>query len=99
MDRKELHLRLTLFARERLEPGFPENHTRAAAELRLRALEHAFVEEERAAVAEQAAGAPGDADAFVRWFEALRETGPGQGDPFFPWLAGTASLEIGRAHV
>jgi hypothetical protein len=92
MDRKELHLRLTLFARERLEPGFPENHTRAAAELRLRALEHAFVEEERAAVAEQAAGAPGDADAFVRWFEALRETGPGQGDPFFPWLAGTASL-------
>ncbi|HET9754012.1 MAG TPA: iron-containing redox enzyme family protein, partial [Myxococcales bacterium] len=92
MDRQELHLRLALFARERLEPGFPEDPARAAKELRLRALEQAFVEEERAAVVRQAAEAPGDADGFVGWFEALRETGPGQGDPLFPWLAGAASM-------
>ena len=36
--------------------------------------------------------APTDPDGFVAWFEALKETGPGQGDPLFPWLA-----EAGRA--
>jgi len=92
MDRKELHLCLTRFARERLEPGFPSDRAPAAAELRLRALEQAFVEEERAAAAAQAAEVPRDADGFVRWFEALRETGPGQGDALFPWLAQSASL-------
>jgi heme oxygenase-like protein len=92
MDRKELHLCLTRFARERLEPGFPTDPAPAADEARLHALEKAFVEEERAAVAKQAAEAPRDADDFVRWFESLRETGPGQDDPLFPWLAETASL-------
>ena len=24
---------------------------------------------------------------FIAWFEELKETGPGQGDPLFPWLA------------
>jgi hypothetical protein len=90
MDLKELHLRLARFARERLEPGFPTDP--APADEELRAAEHAFVEEERAAVAERAAAAPRDADGFVRWFESLRESGPGQGDPLFPWLAQTASL-------
>ncbi|HEY6910239.1 MAG TPA: iron-containing redox enzyme family protein [Myxococcales bacterium] len=90
MDRKELHLRLARFARERLEPGFPADPAPAAEEAH--ALEQAFVAEERAAVAEQAAEAPREAGAFVRWFESLRERGPGQGDPLFPWLAETASL-------
>lgn len=90
MDRNELHLRLTRFARERLEPGFPTDPVPAAEELH--ALEQAFVAEERAAVVEQAAEAPSDAGEFVRWFESLREIGPGQGDPLFPWLAETASL-------
>jgi heme oxygenase-like protein len=92
MDRKELHLCLTRFARERLDPGFPTDPSPAADQALLRALEQAFVEEERAAATEQAAEAPRDPDGFVRWFEALRETGPGQGDPLFPWLAGSASL-------
>jgi hypothetical protein len=90
MDRKELHLRLTRFARERLEPGFPTDPLPAAEELH--ALERAFIDEERAAVMEQAAEAPRDAGEFVRWFESLRDIGPGQGDPLFPWLAQTASL-------
>ncbi len=33
---------------------------------------------------------PTDADGFVAWFEALRESGPGQGDRLFPWLAQAA---------
>ena len=34
-----------------------------------------------------------EVDAFIAWFERLEETRPGQGDPLFPWLAGTASAE------
>ena len=34
---------------------------------------------------------PVDADGFIAWFEALRATGPGQGDPLFPWLAASAT--------
>jgi hypothetical protein len=30
---------------------------------------------------------------FIAWFEDLKERGPGQDDPLFPWLATTASLE------
>jgi hypothetical protein len=59
----------------------------------MRMTEGYFVEIERARVFEDAAGAPWDAAAFVRWFEALRERGPGQGDALFPWLATRATLE------
>jgi hypothetical protein len=87
----ELHLALAGLARARLEPALPEAPALPDEE-RLRALEAAFVESERAAVAERAAEAPRAPDAFVGWFESLRETGPGQGDALFPWLATRASL-------
>lgn len=90
MNAHEIHLALTLFARERLEPRLPDRPPPGGDGLR--ALEIAFVEEQRADVAGRAAGAPRDPDGFVRWFEALRENGPGQGDPLFPWLAASASL-------
>ena len=35
---------------------------------------------------------PSGVDDFIDWFEELKETGPGQGDPLFPWLAEAASL-------
>jgi hypothetical protein len=56
-------------------------------------LEGAFLEELRAEVAAEAAAAPRAPEAFLAWFEALAETGPGQGDPLFPWLADEASLD------
>lgn len=56
-------------------------------------LEHGFIEELRAEVREHAAEAPTDADGFITWFEALKETGPGQHDPLFPWLAEQASRD------
>src|SRR5438067_4808886 len=92
MDPAHLHSALMLFARDRLEPRLPEQVRDSDDAPRLRALEALFVEEERAAVQPLARRAPRDADAFVRWFEALRDTGPGQGDPLFPWLAGSATL-------
>jgi len=95
---ERLHAQLAAFNRTRLAPRLPysDEHQRAqtmqlerAAEL----VERIFVERERAQIARRAATAPTEPEAFVRWFETLREEGPGQGDPLFPWLAERASLE------
>src|SRR3546814_2555234 len=56
-------------------------------------LEGEFMETLRSEVADEAALAPTEAGDFLAWFEGLRETGPGQGDPLFPWLASHASKE------
>ncbi|HZG10019.1 MAG TPA: iron-containing redox enzyme family protein [Allosphingosinicella sp.] len=84
---------LATWNQERLEPGFPEADWEKILdrEHRMKRLEGAFVEALRGEVAEAAAAAPDDADGFIAWFEALAETGPGQGDPLFPWIADTAS--------
>ena len=81
--------------RERLQPGFPEPDWQKMMErdLRMARLEGGFLEELRAEVAEEAAAVPSDADGFIAWFEHLKEVGPGQGDPLFPWLAEQASAE------
>lgn len=92
MDPTKLHLALAHFAQRRLRPALPETPIHQPEDLRLRALEAAFLEDEREAVADRAAAAPEEPEAFVRWFEALREEGPGQGDPLFPWLMTRASL-------
>ncbi|MFO0746650.1 MAG: iron-containing redox enzyme family protein [Myxococcota bacterium] len=62
----------------------------------MRGLELDLLDAERRAVAARAASSPVDPDAFVRWFAALREDGPGQGDALFPWLA---TRHARRAHV
>jgi len=80
--------------RQRLAPALPSEDWQLVldGDAKLLRLEGAFLEELRAEVAEEAAAAPREADAFLAWFEALAETGPGQGDPLFPWLAKEASL-------
>ena len=62
-------------------------------EMRLRELENAFLENECAAIAEQASAAPSEPRAFMQWYEGLRDTGPGQNDPLFPWLATEATID------
>lgn len=81
--------------RERLEPGFPSNdwQRRFERDVRMERLQGAFVEELRAEVADEAAAAPTDVDGFIAWFEGLQATGPGQGDPLFPWLAERADRD------
>ena len=91
MTPHELHFELALFAQRRLRPAFPDA-PHYAADARLMAMEAAFVEEERAAVAAEAISAPADPEGFVAWFEGLKQNGPGQGDPLFPWLAERATL-------
>ena len=94
-SRGVLHRSLARLNRERMTPNLDASSWSSGLEreYELRQQEHAFVEAERASVRARAATAPADPDAFVAWFEALRDTGPGQGDPLFPWLEQQASLE------
>ncbi len=87
--------RLSRWNRRRLSPGFPGEGWSAEFEedQKMLRLEHAFLEELRAEIKEEAAAAPRDAEGFIAWFEALKEHGPGQNDPLFPWLAETASRD------
>ncbi|MDB5359498.1 MAG: hypothetical protein JWO51_795 [Rhodospirillales bacterium] len=91
----ELHLRLASLNQRRFAPSLPiaDWASDFADRARLMQVEHRFLEEERRAVLERAAAVPREPEAFIQWFEALRETGPGQSDPLFPWLADNASLD------
>jgi hypothetical protein len=80
---------------ERLAPAFPESgwHEALERDARMLRLEGDFIEELRAEIAPEAAAAPTDVEGFIAWFEDLKETGPGQNDPLFPWLAEEATRE------
>lgn len=88
-DPAAFHRRLSYFNRHRLAVAVPHADWQddIAQELEMRQAEGAWIEADRAAIADWAAEAPTDPDAFVAWFEALMEQGPGQGDALFPWLA------------
>ena len=96
-----LQLALNRLNRDRFAPATPSEDWREdilrAAQLALR--EGAFLETERRLIAARAAEAPETCDAFVAWFEALREHGPGQHDPLFDFLAERASHEQVRWFV
>jgi hypothetical protein len=81
--------------RERLAPSFPtaDWQKQLDRDARMLRLEGGFIEELRAEVASEAADVPRDADGFIAWFEGLKEVGPGQGDPLFPWIAEHATRD------
>ena len=78
----------------RLAPAFPESQWERDLDVdqQFQWLEGEFLEKLRAEVASDAALAPTDPDGFAEWFEQLETTGPGQGDPLFPWLAEKAEI-------
>lgn len=90
-----LHKALAHWNRRRLAASGPADDWRLeiTEEARYRRLEGAFVEGFRRQVAEQVAEVPTEADAFVSWFERLKDEGPGQWDPLFAWIESDASLE------
>jgi Iron-containing redox enzyme len=90
-----LHRRLSSLNQYRLLPGFPATDwdRQNALMTELRCEERAFLEGMRAEIAEAAAAAPTDARDFLAWFEGLKENGPGQTDPLFPWLAEHATRQ------
>ena len=94
-DAPALHRRLAHWNRRRLAVQTPHEGWAAEldADVRMRWVEGAFVEAFRARVAPLVADVPRDPDGFVAWFEGLRGSGPGQGDPLFAWLESAAGLE------
>lgn len=80
---------------QRFQPSLPEEVPagQLAREARIARAEIAFVEALRIAIAPWTAAVPSQVDQFIEWFEQLKETGPGQGDALFPWLARAATLE------
>jgi hypothetical protein len=89
------HKRLAHWNHHRLAVAAPSSDWREDLdeEHEMRLAEGEFIEAFRAEVRQQAAAAPRDPDGFIAWFEALKQSGPGQFDPLFPWLAHEASIE------
>lgn len=79
----------------RLSPAAPHDDWQAEIDLeaKMRRLEGGFVEELLGEVAVAASAAPTDPQAFVAWFEALNQSGPGQNDALFPWIATDATRD------
>lgn len=90
----DLQTRLAEWNRARLALQTPTRHWRATLEHdhAMRLEEVAFIEAARKPLTAAASAAPHEPTAFVAWFEALKEIGPGQGDALFPWLAERATL-------
>jgi hypothetical protein len=89
------HARLTRFNQRRFKPAKPFVgwEQQLSRDLQAQIEEGDYIESERRAAQIYLTDLPEDADGFMRWFEALREHGPGQNDPLFPWLATSANLE------
>ncbi|MGK2922188.1 MAG: iron-containing redox enzyme family protein [Methyloceanibacter sp.] len=94
-DFVRFHTELAKYNGAQIEPGFPSRTWREELEGLARAMraEGEYVEAARAAVEPLLSDIPTDVDGFIAWFEDLRETGPGQGDPLFPWLAEEATRD------
>ncbi|MEA2904966.1 MAG: hypothetical protein QOI12_2353 [Alphaproteobacteria bacterium] len=86
---------LTRYNAARFQPGLPEDTPpdQLLHECRVAQAEITFIECVRKAIAPHTASIPSEAGGFMDWFERLKETGPGQGDRLFPWLAREATLE------
>lgn len=97
----DLQARLAHWNRVRLAPQTPRRDwaNELQREYQMKQLEQDFIETARSEQMARAAEAPRDPGGFVTWFEELKESGPGQHDPLFPWLAERASLEEMRWFV
>jgi hypothetical protein len=91
-DELQRQLRLLRFNERRLRPALGGDPW-SGDEQTLSLLEEEFLDARRREVAARAAQAPADPEGFLAWFVALRESGPGQHDPLFPWIEREASLE------
>ncbi len=94
-DQDRRHRKFAAFNARRFTPGLPDVEWEAEVQDQCALVieEGRWLEAFRARVEERAAEAPRDPDGFVAWFEELDRSGPGQGDPLFPWLAEQATME------
>jgi hypothetical protein len=91
----EFQRELTKYNHVRLEGGFPERDWQddIGRQCEVLIAEGDFIEAVRRAVSPLARDIPTEPRQFIDWYESLKQTGPGQGDPLFPWLATQATRE------
>jgi hypothetical protein len=87
--------KLAKYNGRQLRPGLPGVTWREDLEefARVWRAEGDYIEAVRREIAPLCAGIPTDVDKFIDWFEELKETGPGQRDSLFPWLAASATRD------
>jgi hypothetical protein len=92
---------LARWNRDRLAPRLPDAdwHGTLRRDADMLILQGMFLQSLREQVTDQAVDVPRDAEGFVRWFEDLQQSGPGQQDPLFLWLEREASFEQMRWYL
>jgi hypothetical protein len=92
---ERFHRALATYNAQQLDPAMPDECWRQEIENHARIIraEGEYIESVRGKIAPLVAEIPCDVDDFIDWYEELREIGPGQGDPLFPWLAEEATLD------
>jgi hypothetical protein len=86
---------LAKYNSRQLQPAFPTGAWRDELDeyARVSRAEGEYIEAVRREISALVVNVPSNVNDFIDWFEELKNTGPGQGDPLFPWLAETASRE------
>ena len=92
---ERFHIELAKYNARQLMPAFPTKRgaTRSKNLLRYHGLKANISRRVRREISPLLANVPSGVDDFIDWFEELKETGPGQGDELFPWLADRANRE------
>ena len=92
---RELQLKLGRLNSLRFNPALPSAgwQSELAEVMELSLLEGDYLERRRQAIAGRVSLAPKEPDDFLDWFEELKNSGPGQNDPLFPWLANECSMD------
>jgi hypothetical protein len=95
INEQKFHIKLSNYNQHRLVPNYIDEDWSAKIQQETAYLieEGEFVESQRLQVQKYLVGLPTKPKAFIKWFENLKVTGPGQGDILFPWLAEHATLE------
>jgi len=92
---ERFQIELAKYNSRHLRPAFPTDTWRDELDeyATVTRAEGEYIEAVRREIAPLVADVPSGVDDFIDWFEELKATGPGQGDPLFPWLAETASQD------
>jgi hypothetical protein len=92
---ERFQIELAKYNGRQLTPHFPDHawHEELDDFARVLRAEGEYIEAVRKEISPFVVDIPSDVDDFVEWFEELKETGPGQGDALFPWLAEAASRD------
>ena len=92
---ERFHIELAKYNARQLMPAFPSDSWRYEVEefAQVACAEGEYIERVRREISPLLASVPSSVNDFIYWFEELKETGPGQGDKLFPWLAEHANRE------